>query len=180
MRSEEILADFLRKSKETTFATYQTLIKGFAFAGLYGKACYMYTEIKVLGMEPDIVSTAGIMMESHEVDDQSRVGSLSRPAGQPFSQVPFEDPTTLVCRVACAHLCGWPAEDIYRAVSMFHPWQQMQPSLVRPMAFNIEMMPLLRHARKLVQEMRQAQYCNSVTFDRKLAGMSNHRSLRGF
>ena len=65
--------------------------------------------------------------------------------------------------------------DVDHAISVFRRLQQMQLSLVDPMAFNIVIDACASNkdmhcARELVEEMRQAQFCNLVTINALMKG----------
>mmetsp|Transcript_72309 Transcript_72309/g.128137 ORF Transcript_72309/g.128137 Transcript_72309/m.128137 type:complete len:1024 (-) Transcript_72309:42-3113(-) len=53
LRFAEEIVKFIRGRNEMTMAAYSALMKVYAYAGLYGKACDLYDQIIAQGLEPD-------------------------------------------------------------------------------------------------------------------------------
>lgn len=53
LRFADEIVKFIRGRNEMTMAAYSALMKVYAYAGLYGKACDLYDQIVAEGMEPD-------------------------------------------------------------------------------------------------------------------------------
>merc|ERR1719336_1299995 len=148
-----------------TFASYKTLMKVYAYANLYDKACDLYTEIKSMKMEPDAVMhgsllkfavKAGRTALSEEVFDKVDGGSvqncmwLIRAAGQ--------------------------EGDVDRAISIFRKLQKAQPKLVDTMAYNIAIDACasnndMQRAKELAEEMVEQNHAlNLVTYNTLMKG----------
>jgi len=163
----EALADFLRGRKEMTYATYKTLMKVYAFAALYDKACDLYTEIKALGMEPDPVMYGSLLKFAVKAGKTS----LSR---EIFDKAYMVDGGCVQNYMWLIRAAGQEG-DVDRAVSIFRKLQESQPKLVDPMAYNITIDACasnkdMAQAKELFEEMQQTHACNLVTYNTLMKG----------
>jgi len=163
----EALADFLRGRQEMTYATYKTLMKVYAFAALYDKACDLYTEIKGLGMEPDPVMYGSLLKFAVKAGKTA----LSR---EIFDKAQMVDGGCVQNYMWLIRAAGQEG-DVDRAVSTFRKLQETQPKLVDPMAYNIAIDACasnkdMERAKALVDEMQEVHKCNLVTYNTLMKG----------
>lgn len=76
LRFAEELARVLRARGGMTVSTYSALMKVYAFCGLHGKACDLYDELLMRGLEPDAVTTTCLMRFAMEAGRKELLAQL--------------------------------------------------------------------------------------------------------
>merc|ERR1719225_1617103 len=109
-----------------TFATYKTLMKVYAYANLYDKACDIYLEITALGMEPDSVMCGSLLKFA------AKAGRLAL-----MQEIFDKSDSNCVQNFMWLIRAAGQEGDVDRALSIFRKLQDTQPGLVDIMAYNM-------------------------------------------
>mmetsp|Transcript_144926 Transcript_144926/g.252762 ORF Transcript_144926/g.252762 Transcript_144926/m.252762 type:complete len:1020 (+) Transcript_144926:106-3165(+) len=172
LRFAEEIVKFIRGRNEMTMAAYSALMKVYAYAGLYGKACDLYDQIIAQGLEPDSMMYGCLMKFAVECGRTD----LSR---ELFSKAPSLDIQNYMSLIRAAGR----DKDIERA---FQVLQKLKESGVVPdiAAYNCVLDVCvsagdLSRARDLMGEMHQNSKLDIITYNTLLKGHCSLGDIRG-
>jgi len=163
LRFAEDIAKFVRARDGMTIAVYSVLMKVYAYAGMYDKACGLYDEIISKGMEPDAMMYGCLMKFAVECGRTD----LSR---ELFDKTPTLDIQNYMSLIRAAGR----DKDIERAFSVLNKLKEssMKPDIV---VYNCVLdvcvsLGDLSRAHKLMAEMRKINKFDIVTYNTLLKG----------
>jgi len=172
LRFAEDIAKFVRGRDGMTIAVYSALMKVYAYAGMYGKACDLYDQIVAQGMEPDSMMYGCLMKFAVECGRTD----LSR---ELFSKAPSLDIQNYMSLIRAAGR----DKDIERA---FQVLQKLKESGVVPdiAAYNCVLDVCvsagdLSRARDLMGEMHKNSKLDIITYNTLLKGHCSLGDIRG-
>lgn len=172
LRFAEEIVKFLRKRDAITISVYSTLMKVYAYSGMYDKACDLYDQIVADGLEPDAMMYGCLMKFAVECGRTD----LSR---ELFNKVPSFDIQHYMSLIRAAGR----DKDIERA---FQVLQKLKDTGSKPdlAAYNCVLDVCvssgdLARARELMAEMRTIGKLDIITYNTFLKGFCAVGDLRG-
>jgi len=170
LRFAEEIAKYARGRGEMSISVYSGLMKVYAYAGMYAKACGLYDEIVAAGMEPDAMMYGCLMKFAVECGRTD----LSR---ELFNKAPTLDIQNYMSLIRAAGR----DKDVERA---FQVLQTLKDSAVVPdvAAYNCVLdvcvcSGQMARGRKLMEEMRAISKIDVVTYNTLLKGYCTHGDL---
>lgn len=172
LRFAEEIVKFLRRRDGMTLAVYSALMKVYAYAGMYDKACDLYSQIIAQGMKPDAMMCGCLMKFAVECGRTD----LSR---ELFDKAPNLDIQNYMSLIrAAGH-----DKDIGRALEVF---QKMKDSGVKPdiASYNCVLDVCvgagdLTRARQLMAEMRTIGKLDIIAYNTFLKGFCFLSDIQG-
>jgi len=172
LRFAEEIAKFVRGRHGMTIAVYSALMKVYAYAGMYGKACDLYDQITEQGMEPDSMMYGCLMKFSVECGRTD----LSR---ELFSKAPSLDIQNYMSLIRAAGR----DKDIDRAFQVLQKLKESNVT-VDNAAYNCVLdvcvgVGDMSRARDLMAEMRRISKLDIITYNTFLKGFCSLGDIRG-
>mmetsp|Transcript_36262 Transcript_36262/g.67748 ORF Transcript_36262/g.67748 Transcript_36262/m.67748 type:complete len:1020 (+) Transcript_36262:109-3168(+) len=163
LRFADDITKFVREHHSMTLAVYSALMKVYAYAGMYDKACDLYEQIIAQGLEPDAMMYGCLMKFAVECGRTD----LSR---ELFDKTPTLDIQNYMSLIRAAGR----DKDIERAFSVLNKLKEssMKPDIV---VYNCVLdvcvsLGDLSRAHKLMAEMRKINKFDIVTYNTLLKG----------
>jgi len=169
--AEEIVR-FVRAGPGMSIAVYSGLMKVYAYSGMYSKACDLYDQIRQDGLEPDTMMYGCLMKFSVECGRTQ----LSQELSEKLSVLDIQNYMSLI-------KAAGRDRDVDRAFSII---QRLRENNVKPDAIALNCVldvcvkagDLVR-ARKLVQEMKELELLDIITYNTLLKGYCTKSDLKG-
>mmetsp|Transcript_36260 Transcript_36260/g.67740 ORF Transcript_36260/g.67740 Transcript_36260/m.67740 type:complete len:1031 (+) Transcript_36260:143-3235(+) len=172
LRFAEEIVKFLRRRGAITISVYSTVMKVYAYAGMYDKACDLYEQILADGLEPDAIMYGCLMKFAVECGRTD----LSR---ELFAKVPNFDIQHYMSLIRAAGR----DKDIQKA---FQVLQKLKETGIKPdlAAYNCVLDVCvssgdLARARELMAEMRTFSQLDVITYNTFLKGFCAAGDIRG-
>lgn len=172
LRFADEITKFVREHHGMTLAAYSALMKVYAYAGMYDKACDLYDQIIAQGMEPDAMMYGCLMKFAVECGRTD----LSRELSSKTPNLDIQNYMSLIR--AAGH-----DKDIERA---FQVLQMLKESAVDPdiAAYNCVLDVCvstgeLARARELMSEMREIGKLDIIAYNTFLKGFCRLGDLQG-
>mmetsp|Transcript_52522 Transcript_52522/g.96764 ORF Transcript_52522/g.96764 Transcript_52522/m.96764 type:complete len:1016 (-) Transcript_52522:56-3103(-) len=172
LRFAQEIAKFVRGRGGMSITVYSALMKVYAYAGMYGKACDLYDQITEQGMEPDSMMYGCLMKFSVECGRTD----LSR---ELFSKAPSLDIQNYMSLIRAAGR----DKDIDRAFQVLQKLKESNVT-VDNAAYNCVLdvcvgVGDMSRARDLMAEMRRISKLDIITYNTFLKGFCSLGDIRG-
>mmetsp|Transcript_117603 Transcript_117603/g.203108 ORF Transcript_117603/g.203108 Transcript_117603/m.203108 type:complete len:1021 (-) Transcript_117603:31-3093(-) len=172
LRFAEEIVKFIRGRNEMTMAAYSALMKVYAYAGLYGKACDLYDQIIAQGLEPDSMMYGCLMKFAVECGRTD----LSR---ELFDKAPSLDIQNYMSLIRAAGR----DKNIDRAFQVLQKLKESNVT-VDNAAYNCVLdvcvgVGDMSRARDLMAEMRRISKLDIITYNTFLKGFCSLGDIRG-
>lgn len=160
--AEEIMM-YTRKCNAVSLSIYSALMKVYAFAGLYERACDLYEDIRKDGIEPDSVMYGCLMKFAMECGRTSLLNDLAAKV----SQLDIQHYMTMIRAAGSEHR-------VDRAFAIF---EQLKTTISPDIAAYNSLLDVccragdMTRAKELAEEMRQLNMVDSITYNILFKGL---------